>query len=97
MPEHVHLLIRRHKDHAEEMLTKLQEETRLAMIDAGMRAVTHPVWGGPGWKVFQNSAEQIRRTIPYIETNPEKAGRPRQIWPFVVPYDGWLPWVPGYH
>src|SRR2546425_7183796 len=43
MPEHMHLLIRRHRDKAEEMLEKLQEATRNALIKAGHRAITHPV------------------------------------------------------
>jgi len=54
MPDHVHLLIRRHRDVAETMLEKFQEATRQALIDAERRAVTHPVWGGKGRKVFQN-------------------------------------------
>jgi REP element-mobilizing transposase RayT len=94
MPDHVHLLIRRHRDTAEIMLEKFQAATRNALIEAGHRAVTHPVWGGKGWKVFQNSVEQVWRTIEYIEQNPVKARRPRQYWPFVKKYDGWMPRIP---
>src|SRR5438128_2396836 len=54
MPEHVHLLIRRHRDKAEEMIECFQTESREALIAAGKRSMTHPVWGGPGWKVFLN-------------------------------------------
>jgi REP element-mobilizing transposase RayT len=95
MPDHVHLLIRRHRDPAETMLEKFQTATRSAIVAAGHRSPTHPVWGGKGWKVFQNSVEQVRRTIRYVENNPLKAGRPRQYWPFVKPYDGWMPRIPG--
>jgi len=91
LPEHVHLLIRRHRDQAEVMLEAFQKESREAVIAAGRRTATHPVWGGPGWKVFLNTAEDIRRIIGYIESNPERAGRPRQHWPFVTRYDGWMP------
>ena len=48
-----------------------------------------PVWGGPGWKVFLYSPEDIRRTIRYIQNNPTKLGLPPQRWGFVKDYDGW--------
>lgn len=97
MPEHVHLLIRRHKDDAETMIAKCQQATRDALIEAGKRSVTHPVWGGPGWKVFLNNPPQIRGCIRYVEENPEKAGRPAQTWEFVTKYDGWMPFHPRHH
>lgn len=50
MPDHVHALIRRHRDHAESMIAHLQEWSRAALIAAGLRPPEHPVWGGPGWK-----------------------------------------------
>jgi REP element-mobilizing transposase RayT len=91
MPDHVHLLIRRHRDWAESMIEALQQTSRQALIDAGRRASTHPVWGGPGWKVFLKTPEDIVRVIKYIRDNPVKAGRPRQSWPFVQIYNGWMP------
>jgi len=30
----------------------------------------HPIWGGPGWKVFPDHPDDIRRTIRYICGNP---------------------------
>ena len=54
-------------------------------------AADHPVWGGPGWKVFLNTPEDFRRVARYIEQNPIKAGRLAQQWPFVKQYDGWMP------
>src|ERR1051326_8608048 len=43
MPDHVHVLIRRHRDTAEVMLELFQEKSREEMITAGRRVVTHPV------------------------------------------------------
>jgi hypothetical protein len=63
----------------------------VALIDAGFRPPQHPVWGGPGWKRFLNTRDDIERIVRYIEMNPIKAGRPAQRWFFVKPYDGWLP------
>ena len=96
MPDHLHLLIRRHRDLPEAMIEELQVDSRERLIVAGRRSQDHPVWGGPGWKVFLDCVEDIERTIRYIEQNPVKIGRPAQKWDFVVPYDGWLPglWSP---
>lgn len=91
MGDHVHGLIRKHKHHAETMIENLQAASRAALIDAGCRPPEHPVWGGPGWKVFLSTRDDMWRIVRYIEQNPIKAGRPAQTWDFVTPYDGWLP------
>ena len=94
MPDHVHVLIRKHRDHAEAMIENLQAASREELIRLGRRAPTHPVWGGPGWKVFLYIQADIVRIIDYIRNNPVKAGRPPQRWDFVRSYDGWLPRAP---
>jgi len=91
MPDHVHMLIRKHRDKAERMIEGLQDASRTAVIAAGKRQLGHPVWGGPGWKVFLDSRDDIERVCRYIEDNPVKVRRARQHWEFVTPYDGWLP------
>jgi REP element-mobilizing transposase RayT len=96
MPDHVHILIRKHKHLAEEMLSNFQAATRLRIRNASPRTEDHPVWGGPGWKVFLGTPADIKRTIGYIISNPPKQRLPRQIWPFVKPYDGW-PFHRGYN
>jgi len=92
MPDHVHLLIRRHRDKAEQMIENLQNATRTGLIDALGRPENHPVWGGPGWKVFLNTRDDMQRIVDYIRNNPKKAGLPPQPWRFVTPYEGWMPW-----
>jgi hypothetical protein len=52
LAEHVHVLIRKHRDKAEEMIEHPQARSRQRLIEAGKRLPEHPVWGGPGWKVF---------------------------------------------
>ena len=68
----------------------MRQAAVLAKPQAG-RGAEHPVWGGPGWKVYLDCREDMVRTVDYIRQNPPKAGRPAQRWPFVKPYDGWLP------
>jgi REP-associated tyrosine transposase len=96
MPDHVHMLIRKHRDHGETMMELLREKSGVALIQAGRRAPAHPVWGGPGWNVFQFTREDLERTIKYIRNNPIKIGLPAQRWSFVKEYDGWMPgwWKP---
>lgn len=95
MPDHVHLLIRKHKHSAEEMIANFQNLSRDLLVEAGVREPGHPVWTVGGWKVFLDHPEDMRRTIGYIEQNPAKAGIPAQKWAFVKEYDGW-PLHPGY-
>ena len=91
MPDHVHLVIREHRDRAETMIENLQTASRELLIARGFRSDEHPVRGGPGWKVFLFTRDDIRRTIRYVEQNPVKIGWPRQRWRWVTSYDGWLP------
>jgi REP element-mobilizing transposase RayT len=91
MPNHVHLVIRKHRDQAETMIENLQVVRRAALQNESWSE--HPVWGGPGWKVYLDTREEITRTIGYVEQNPVKLRKPVQVWPFVARYDGWLPGV----
>lgn len=90
MPDHVHILIRKHKHSAEEMIELLQHAARWALIEASLWPDDHPVWtAGGGWKVFLDHPDEIARTVPYIEDNPIKIRLPRERWSFVEPYDRW--------
>ncbi len=93
MPDHVHLLIRKHRDLAEEMIAKLQSLSRERLVR--MRPTGHPLWTRGGWKVFLDHPDVMQRTIQYIQQNPVKMYLPSQRWPFVVPYDNW-PLHPGH-
>ena len=96
MPDHVHLLIRRHRDKAETMIALFQEKGRAALIAAEKRTPVQPIWtDGPGWKTFINSRRQFEAEIVYIRQNPVKIGRAVQVWDFVKEYDGWMPGYRG--
>jgi len=96
MPDHVHILIRKHKHLDEEMIENLKDASRLRLSPRGLRAPTHPTWsGGSGWKVFLEHPSEVRRTIEYIQRNPVEIGLLAQSWPFVQEYDGW-PLHPGH-
>jgi REP element-mobilizing transposase RayT len=89
IPDHVHVLIRKHRDSAERMIANLHKGSRESVLALKERDGNHPVWGGPGWKVFLDSPDDIRRTVRYIDANPVKSRIPAQEWSFVTSYDGW--------
>ncbi len=89
MPDHVHLVIRKHRDRAKTMIETLQDSTRLRLSTCDFIPDDHPVWTTGGWKRFLGSPDSIRTVIRYVENNPRKSGLPPQRWPFITPYDGW--------
>ena len=95
MPDHVHLVIRKHRHLAEEMIEKIQSLSRKRLVERGLRELVHPTWTRGGWKVFLDHPDEVRRTIRYVERNPMKMRLPEQEWPFVKVYDDW-PLHPGH-
>lgn len=96
MPDHVHILIRKHRHRSEDMIENLQRHSRLRLSEQCFRAPDHPTWtAGAGRHVFLDHPDEVRRTIRYIEQNPVKLRLPSQSWPFVTPYNGW-PLHPGH-
>lgn len=95
MPDHVHLLIRKHKHQAEQMIESFQLSSRSRLRDLSLRKQTHPLCGGPGWKVFQDHPDDVKRTVKYIKQNPIKIGLPPQNWDYVTEYNNW-PLHPGH-
>lgn len=71
------------------MIEHFQHVSALALTNANLRPPDHPVHGGPGWKVFLDKTDQIRRTIRYIGDNPTKMRLARQSHPFAQPYNNW--------
>lgn len=85
MPDHVHLVIRKHKHLAEEIIDNLQDSTRLRFSRMRLIGPDHPLWTNGGWKRFLDSPNAVRSAIRYVERNPTHA----QHWLFVTEYDGW--------
>ncbi len=89
MPDHVHLVIRKHRHTGEQMIEHFQRQSRLARCFVDILPSGHPVWTDGGWDRYLDSPNAIRGRIRYVDGNPEKEGLARQVWPFVVAYDGW--------
>ena len=95
LPEHVHLVVQRHRNLAEQVIGHFKARATQEMIADG----THPFlahqqpdgtvpspWGRRGWRVHLKTVDDILRAIPYVEENPLKQHLPRQSHPFVTPY-----------
>jgi REP element-mobilizing transposase RayT len=84
MPDHVHVVIRKHRDRAEEMIERLQDATRDGLIRKRLVPADHPVWTVNGWKVFLDSPEGVGTRVAYVEGNPHQEGLARQEWGVVT-------------
>jgi len=89
MPDHVHVLLRKHKHSAETMIEALKQDSRAGLVEGHFRSLDHPTWSEGGWKVFLDHPDEVWRTLRYIEKNPLPLGEAVQSWAFVTPYDGW--------
>lgn len=76
LPDHVHLVVRKHRDRAEMIIENLQQSTRSQLIRDGVVPPAHPLWTLGGWRGFLDSPERVRTVIRYIERNPSRAAPP---------------------
>jgi REP element-mobilizing transposase RayT len=107
LPEHMHLVIARHRYKVEQIVNLLKGETTREIIQEGLHPLAHyakpgerppRMWAEHQWKVFLDSEEAIEAAIRYVNDNPIQEGKPAQQWSFVTPFGG-LPqggWV-TYH
>jgi len=87
---HVHLVIRIHRDDALTMWKAFAKSVRerLRLRFPSEISPHHPVISARPYKVFLYTPDDVRRRVLYVEENPVKEGLPRQRWDFVKPYDG---------
>ena len=100
MPEHVHLVLGRHRYKIEQAANLLKGAAQRHLIKAGIHPLVAycnakgrvpSLWAEKCWKVYLGGDKAIENAIRYVEANPEREGRPRQSWPFVQAYEG----IPG--
>ena len=97
MPDHVHLLIRKHNHSSEEMIETLKQVSRLRLSTLRIRPENHPHldWRGR----LESFSRHSRRHSPHdpriSKANPLKLGLTARRFPFVKVYDGW-PLHPGH-
>lgn len=89
LSNHVHLVIRRHRDDALTMWKKIVDVTRLRLREFADIDSEHPVWASRPYKVYLHTPGDIRTRVRYVEKNPEKEGLAVQRYDFVQAYNGW--------
>ncbi len=97
LPEHVHLVIARHRYIIERIATQLKgagtKQLRadgldpMALHTSSARTRRSP-WARREWSVFLDSEKAIENAIHYVRENPLKEGKPQQHWSFVAPFGG---------
>lgn len=92
LPMHVHLVVLRHRYRIEQVVNLLKGAATRRLAELGLHPFQHIVECRPSpWerelrKVFLFSADAIEEKIQYVEGNPVKEGKPKQVWSFVSGY-----------
>jgi hypothetical protein len=89
LQNHAHEVLRVHRDTGELMWERMALASRDALRAEGLVPADHPAWSNRPYVVYKTTVPLVRKTIGYVEDNPEKHGLPRQVYPWVTLYDGW--------
>ena len=93
LPEHVHVVVARHRYVVERVRQQLKGEAAKALRAEGLHPFArvvqrggqlHSPWADGGWDVYLDSAAEVRRAVKYVENNPGKEGKAAQRWSFVA-------------
>ncbi|HMB95333.1 MAG TPA: hypothetical protein VKK61_04770 [Tepidisphaeraceae bacterium] len=95
LPEHTHYVVGRHRYHVDQVTNLLKGAATRNLTRFGMHPMQDFVqsgkklsspWASGLWKVFLDSHADICRSIDYVNANPTKEGKKKQVWDFVTPY-----------
>jgi len=86
---HAHLLVRRHRLKAEDMIALLKDAGRWRLREADLAPADHPVFSADSCHVFKSTPQLVRGCVQYIHDNYTKHDLPPIPCDAVVPYDNW--------
>ena len=86
---HAHMLIRRHKLDATEMIIQAKQTSQKILVEQRVVVDSHPVWSGDIFTAYKDAPNAVRSAIKYIAANCDKHKITRQTWDFVIPYNNW--------
>lgn len=96
MAERVHLVLGRTDDVVETTVAEMKRRGSWELTQSGLHPMfehrtpagrLHSPWARGCWKVFLNAAEEIERSINYVNKNPLRDNMHAQEWSFVVKPD----------
>ncbi len=97
MPDHVHMVVARHRLDGEEISQRLKSAGTRRMSAEGVRPLAGCVdrhgrvptpWAMGGWIVYLDTSERVGQCVKYVEGNPVRQGLRRQRWGFVAGLEG---------
>ena len=83
---HVHAVVRAHRDRAVVIWQKLANASLLALLRRQPDPKGSPLWSDRPYKVFKYDNAEVESCIQYVYENPIKAGLPPQHWNGIVPF-----------
>jgi REP element-mobilizing transposase RayT len=95
MPDHVHLVVARHRYAIEYISRLLKGAATNELIAEGIHPFREesygdrrcpPEWARGEWSVFIDNEDQLRAAIRYVNKNPTRDGLKAQHWNFVTPH-----------
>ena len=86
---HAHVLIRKHRLHADQMVGVFKDAGRARLRDHGFAPEEHPVFSADSCHIFKSDVRSVRVCVDYINRNYTKHDLTPIPCPFAVPYDDW--------
>lgn len=88
---HLHMVIRKHRDDFEVMWRQITEHARTRLVASHPQEISphHPVFSQRPYAVFLYTIDDLRGRVEYVGGNPMKEGLAEQHVDFETPYDGW--------
>jgi len=84
LPQHVHLILGETDRPIVQTVSHLKARATHRLRESRDWSDSQPVWARGSWRVFLDTDDQIAAAIAYVEANPEKEGKPPQLWSFVT-------------
>ncbi len=97
LPQHVHLVIARHRFKVEYIAGLLKGEATKSLNQSSLHPLadykrhdgnTPTPWNTKSYRGFLESEQEIEDAIAYVLENPIKEGKKKQTWKFVTPFAG---------
>lgn len=94
LPDHTHLVLGPHERPIGQIAGHLKGKASMALRAAGLHPFEKQVepdgsvptcWARDYWKVYIYSEDHMHRAVEYVEKNPVKEGRAKQVWDFITP------------
>lgn len=92
LPDHVHLVLGRHHYPIEQVIRRLKQAAGLKLKEDSVHPLGYvqgplpTVFARRFWNCFIDSDDYARAAIDYVQRNPLKEGKPKQIWSFITPW-----------